>query len=139
MTQSTTKEPAPRILPPLNAINRSFWTGGAEGKLLILRNKSTGQYVHPPESLDEEDPELVPEAVSGKGTIFTFTINQHAYNPAVPPPYVIALVELNEQKNLRVPANIVNCDMDAVHIGMPVRVAFEQQDEFFVPVFEPDN
>ena len=81
----------------------------------------------------------LPEATSGKGTVFTFTINRHPYNPAVPLPYVIAIVELPEQEGLRFTTNIVHCAPEDVTIGMPVRVLFEQYDEIYVPVFEPDR
>ena len=40
--------------------------------------------------------------VSGQGTVFTYTVNYHAFNPELPTPYVIALVELAEQSGLRV-------------------------------------
>jgi uncharacterized OB-fold protein len=82
---------------------------------------------------------LTPRAVSGQGTIFTATVNRHPYNPAVPLPYVIAIVELVEQGDLRLATNIVNCDPDDVIIGMPVRVIFEQHGQIFVPIFEPDR
>jgi uncharacterized OB-fold protein len=76
--------------------------------------------------------------VSGKGTIFTFTVNRHQYHPDVPPPYVVAIVELAEQPGLRFTTNIVNCDMEALQIGAPVHVVFERAGEAWVPVFEPD-
>ena len=128
------------MLPQLTPQNRHFWTGGANGELLILRCGACGRWVHPPASAcpSGDGGELVPEATSGKGTVFTFTINRHPYNPAVPLPYVIAIVELPEQVGLRFTTNIVNCEPEAVTIGMPVRVLFEQYDEIFVPVFEPD-
>ena len=140
MTESSVEsEPTPRILPPLTPENRHFWTGGANGELLILRCRGCGRWVHPPASVCPTDGgELVPEATSGKGTVFTFTINRHPYNPAVPLPYVIAIVELPEQEGLRFTTNVVNCAPEAVTIGMPVRVLFEQYDEIYVPVFEPD-
>lgn len=130
----------PRILPQLTPENRHFWTGGANGELLILRCRACGRWVHPPAA---SCPECggggpVPEATSGKGTVFTFTVNRHPYNPAVPLPYVIAIVELPEQEGLRFTTNIVNTDPEDVTIGMPVRVLFEQYDEIYVPVFEPD-
>ena len=71
--------------------------------------------------------------------MFTFTVNRHPYNPAVPLPYVIAIVELPEQEGLRFTTNIVHCEPEAVTIGMPVRVLFEQYGEIYVPVFEPDH
>jgi len=66
-------------------------------------------------------------------------VNHQAYRPEVPVPYVIAIVELNEQQHLRLPTNIVNCPIEDVHIGMRVRVLFEQHGEIFVPLFEPDD
>src|SRR5204862_5054057 len=87
-----------RMLPTLTPENRHFWTGGAGGKLLILRCSTCGRWVHPPAPACPDDgSELRPEAVSGAGTVFTYTVNRHPYNPAVPPPYVIAIVELPEQ------------------------------------------
>ena len=138
MTQ-TVAHSAPRILPELTSLNRPFWTGGRQGELLILREQDTGRWAHPPELEDPANLNLVAEPVSGYGTVFTFTINHHAYHPEVPVPYVIAIVELDEQAQLRLPANIVNCDVQEVHIGMRVRVRFEQHGESFVPVFEPDR
>lgn len=140
---------APRILPALDERNRPFWTGGRDGKLLILRDRRTGRWVHPPERVPPEavrapaDPTdeggyLAAEPVSGRGHVFTYTVNHHAYHPEVPVPYVIALVELDEQEGLRLPANIVNCAVEDVHIGLRVRVAFEAHGDVFVPVFEPD-
>jgi hypothetical protein len=76
--------------------------------------------------------------VSGRGTVFTFTVNRHAYNPAVPVPYVIAIVELEEQAGLRFITNIVGCDPEAVRIGLPVQVDFEPAGEAaWAPVFRP--
>jgi uncharacterized OB-fold protein len=75
------------------------------------------------------------------GTVNTFTVNRHPFNPAVPLPYVVALVELVEQEGLRIVTNIVDCEPDSVVVGMPVEVQFEgqatEQDTVFVPVFAP--
>jgi len=75
--------------------------------------------------------------VSGRGTVFTFTVNRHAFNPTVPVPYVIAIVELAEQAGLRFTTDIVNCAVDDVEIGMPVEVLFERAGEAWVPIFQP--
>ena len=130
---------APRMLSLLAPSKRSFWTSGADGVLHLLRSRSTERWMHPFWNVADDDPDLVAEPVSGKGAVFTFTVNTHAYNPAVAPPYVIAMVQLPEQDDLRIATNIVNCAPDEVEIGMPVRVAFEHHGEFFVPVFEPDR
>jgi uncharacterized OB-fold protein len=129
----------PRVVPELTPENVHFWTGGRDGRLLILRCGACGRWVHPPAARCPGcDDELHPEPVSGNGTIFTYTVDRHAYNPAVPLPYVIALVELVEQEGLRVLTDIVQCDPDTVTVGMPVHVVFEQHDEAYVPLFAPD-
>jgi uncharacterized OB-fold protein len=51
---------------------------------------------------------------------------------------VIAVVELAEQSDLRLPTNIVDCAPDEVRIGAAVHVHFEQHGEVFVPVFVLD-
>ena len=131
--------PAPRMLPPLDESNRPFWTGGERGELLIMRGRTSGRFVHPPSDATEADGPLEPVAVSGRGTVFTHTINEQPFHPDVPVPYVIALIQLVEQADLRIPTNIVGCAVTEVSVGMPVRVTFEQQGEVFVPLFEPDR
>ncbi len=79
--------------------------------------------------------------VSGRGTVFTYTVNHQPFNPAVPVPYVIAIVELEEQADLRIASNIVDCEPDSVRVGLPVEVRFERQDvgdeSVYMPVFAP--
>lgn len=81
---------------------------------------------------------MLPQPVSGRGSVFTFTVNRHTFNPALPVPYVIAIVELIEQVGLRITSNLVDCDAEKVHIAMPVVVTFEQAGEAWVPLFRPD-
>jgi len=129
---------AARIPPPLTEASRPFWTGGAHGQLLILWCGACRRWVHPPVGACPVcGGPLEPRAVSGRGTVFTFTINRQAFRPDLPVPYVIAVVELEEQIGLRFTTNIVGCDPEAVRIGMPVTVAFEQAGEAWVPVFRP--
>lgn len=130
----------PRIIPPLDEVNTPFWTGGANGELLISHCDRCDRWVHPPaaECAACGGP-LTPRPVRGTGTIFTYTVNRHQYHPDVPPPYVIAIVELDEQSDLRVPTNIVCCDFETLECGLAVRVVFEQHDHIFVPLFEPQS
>jgi uncharacterized OB-fold protein len=131
-----------RMLPKLDEHNRAFWTGGADGQLTIARCVSCSLWVNPPAA---DCPDcgalLAPHAVSGHGTVFTYTINYQQFNPAVPVPYVIAIVELDEQADLRIATNIVDCQPDSVYIGLPVEVRFERHDadgeSRFSPVFAP--
>ena len=133
----------PRMLPTLDDHNRAFWTGGGGGgALMISRCVGCALWVSPP-AADCPDcgAALQAHPVSGRGTVFTYTVNHQPFNPAVPVPYVIAIVELDEQPGLRLATNIVDCEPDAVHVGMPVEVRFEAHDAegetAYAPVFVP--
>ena len=77
------------------------------------------------------------EAVSGRATLVTYTVNHQPWIPGFDPPYVIAIVELDEQPGLRLTTNIVHCPIEDVHIGQRVRVVFEEEGGVFYPLFEP--
>ena len=129
----------PRTLPVLTDENRAFWTQGAEDELHIMRCQDCRHYIHPPAPICDKclGRNVRSEAVSGRATIATFTINHQRWVPNLPVPYTIAIVELEEQDGLRLTTNIVNCPIDKVRIGMKVNVVFEQQEEVFLPLFEP--
>jgi len=129
----------PRILPPLDDVNGPFWTGGRDGTLLIQRCAGCRRWVHPPTGAGcpECGGELAYEPVSGNGTVFAFTVNHQQFHPDAPPPYVIAIVELDEQEDLRLPTNLVDVDPEALECGMPVEVRFEHNGEVYLPVFAP--
>ena len=71
-----------------------------------------------------EECEWVP--VSGNGTVYTYTVVHRGPTPAyqADTPYVIVHVDLSEGP--RVISNLVQCDPGDVHIGMPVRIIFEE-------------
>ena len=66
----------------------------------------------------------------------TFTINRQAWTTELVEPYVVAIIELAEQANLRLLSNIVGCDPHSVAIDMPVAVTFEQHESVWIPLFE---
>lgn len=128
----------PRPRPVVDDATRPFWTGGAAGQLLIRFCAVCDRWVHPPvESCPRCGAALEPRPVSGRGSVFSWTVNEQPFDPRVPTPYNIAIVVLDEQDDLRLVTNIVNCPDDALEIGMPVRVLFERHDDVYVPLFEP--
>ena len=76
--------------------------------------------------------------MSGRGTIFSFTIVRRAFHPgfAADLPYVVALVALAEQAGLHLVSNIVG-DVAHLRVGAEVTVAFEPYGAFARPVFRP--
>jgi uncharacterized OB-fold protein len=126
-----------RTAPELTDRTTAFWTGGANGELLIAHCQSCGLWLHPPLPVCRRcrGRDVKAEAVSGRGTVWSYTVSRYQWSPALQPPYVIAEVELAEQPGLRLLTTIVDCD--AVTIGLPVRVRFEQAGDAWVPVFAP--
>jgi uncharacterized OB-fold protein len=124
-------------IPQVNDDNREFWTGGRDGELRIIRCSDCGYYIHPPSPRCPRclGANVAPVAVSGRGHVYTYTVNERVWSPGLDVPYVIAIVELEEQAGLRLMTNIVDCPLDEVAIDMPVEVEFRDQGEVSVPVF----
>lgn len=132
-------KPSKRPLPMLTDSNRFFWTSGADGKLRFLRCTQCRNYIHPPVPVCDKclSMEQSVEAVSGRATLAAVTVNHQMWIPTFEPPYIIGIVELEEQKSVRLTTNIVGCDPADAHIGMAVEVEFEEHEDVFLPVFRP--
>jgi uncharacterized protein len=126
-----------RPAPPLTERTAKYWQSGADGVLRIARCQSCGWYLHPPRPVCPQcrGREVRFEPVSGRGTVYSWTINRYQWNPDMAPPYVLAEVELPEQAGLRILTNIIGCEPAAVAIGMSVTVAFERAGDAWIPVF----
>ena len=143
-TNATTGDVPFRILPLLTDLNREFWTAGAHDELRFLRCNACGYFNHPPTTICPicHSKDLTFHTVSGRAILHTFTVNHHPWMPGPELPYVIAIVELPEQDGLRLTTNVINCAIDDLAIGMPMRVTFEHHtdgdDEIYIPLFEPE-
>jgi uncharacterized protein len=128
----------PRPRPRLDNDNRAFWTGGADGKLNMMKCGDCGQFTHPPRQICRhcQSENMAAEPVAGTGQIDTYTINYQAWMPGLEVPFVIARVRLDGVPDVVLTTNIVNCDVDDVHFDDKVRVLFDEQDGIWFPVFE---
>jgi len=130
-----------RIQPAVTLETEHFWTGGKNNQLCFLHCQDCETWIHPPQPVCPEctGKNLKAKAASGKGTVHSYTVNRQAWIPGFDPPYVVALVEINEDPRVRLMTNIVNCDVEKVFIGMKVQVLFEEQDNgvVYIPLFEP--
>ena len=128
-----------RAAPPLTDRTAEYWRAGADGVLRISTCQACGWRVHPPRPVCPRcrASDLRFAAVSGRATVYSWTLNRYQWAPGMAPPYVVAEVELVEQDGLRLLTNIVGCEPDAIHIGMGVHVVFEPAGDAWVPVFAP--
>jgi acetyl-CoA acetyltransferase/uncharacterized OB-fold protein len=128
-----------RPLPELTPANEWFWKSGEDGRLRIQRCTACGKHVHPPVPICPNCRSLAWEAapVSGRATVVAYTVNAHRWSPAFEPPYVIAVVALAEDADVRLTTNIVGCNPADVHVGQEVAVRFEHEDDVWLPLFAP--
>jgi uncharacterized protein len=130
-----------RILPRITNRNEHFWQGGRDGELRFQRCRACGYFLHPPAVLCPKchSKDIGIEAVSGRAELLTYSVNYQAWMPGLEPPFVLAIVRCLEQDDLRLTTNLVNCDIDAIEIGMALQVLFEPhvEEEVWIPLFEP--
>ena len=86
--------------------------------LRLLRCNACGYFNHPPGPVCRRclSRDVAPQAVSGRGTVETFTVNIQQWIPGSDP-YIIAWVSIDEQPDVRLPRNLVDVEPDDVHIG----------------------
>jgi acetyl-CoA acetyltransferase/uncharacterized OB-fold protein len=128
-----------RPLPELTPANEWFWTSGSDGILRVQGCQDCGQLVHPPTPICPRcrSRSSKPVAVSGRGTIVGFTVNEHQWHPDFAPPYVVANVALAEDPSVHLTTNVVGCAPSEVAIGQEVTVHLEEHEDVWLPLFEP--
>ena len=138
MTQ--TVEAPRKPVPQPDDLSRAFFEGAQRGELVIQRCDACQAYLAPgnracTECLSEA---LSWTAASGRATLHTFAVMYQRYHPGFADelPYNIAVVELAEGPRLN--TNIVGVPNDALRVGMPLAVAFEDAGESVaLPKFRP--
>jgi uncharacterized OB-fold protein len=117
-----------------------FWEAAARREFKLQKCKGCGAIQFPPKPRCTTclTDELAWVALSGRGTVYSFCVMHMSLIPGFTPPYVIALVALEEQPDVRLNANILDCPIEAVHIGMPVEVTYEERTPTVImPQFRP--
>jgi uncharacterized OB-fold protein/acyl dehydratase len=115
---------ADSAMRPASSKDTKFFWEGVNAHELRVQRREDGSLQHPPVPalwLDkEQDTEYV--VASGKGTVFSFVVHHAPKVPGRTPPFVIALVELEE--GVRMLGELRNVDPSTVEIGMPVRAMY---------------
>jgi uncharacterized OB-fold protein len=127
MNDAPTSESYAKPFPEPTPVSQPFWDAAKEHKLMLQRSKKTGRFIYYPRAVSPYGPndELTWEPLSGRGTVYSFTVARRPTAPlgANDPPYVIAIIALAEGPHLT--ANILGCAPEDVRIGMPVQASFE--------------
>jgi uncharacterized OB-fold protein len=138
MSETSTSYRKP--LPVVDVWSKPFWTACHEHRLIMQRDRASGQFWFPPApvaprtlSKDWEWAEL-----SGLGTVRSWVVFHQKYYAGFADelPYNVATVELDEGPCIF--TNLVAIANEDIRIGQRVRVMFRDVNEqISIPVFEP--
>ena len=139
VTQSGTALPKP--IPVPDDATLPYWQAASEERLVVQQCATCGTVQHPPEVVCSTclGESFRFKEVSGQGTVYTFIIVRQALDILFPDvvPYVAAWVDLDDEPNARLIANISGVQPEEVYVGMPVEVYFEPRGEWKLPQFTP--
>ncbi len=129
-------------VPVPNDLTMEYWEGAKRRQLVLKRCADCGRYSHPPVPTCPRcrSEKMVAAPVSGKGTLYSYSVMRNAGNPGFESeiPYAVAIVELAEQKALFTVSNLRGCPLDQIKIGMQLEVVFEDvTPEVTLPQFRP--
>ena len=132
--------PTQRMLPTPSPETQRYWDGCKQHELWLpycLTCQASFFYPRPfcPRCFGWE---IEWRQASGRGTLYTYAIQYRPQAPGFEPPYVTAIVQLDEGPRLM--TNLVEVEPDPAHItcDMPVEVVFQDMsDEVSLPVFRP--
>ena len=118
-------KPLPRPISP--EVTRPFWEAAKRHELVMPRCTTCDHLFFYPRS---ECPRCLSNQlewvrVSGRGRLHTYTIVYQPANAAFrdDTPYIYAVVQLDEGP--RMVSNVVQCDLDAVKVDMPLEAIFD--------------
>lgn len=128
-----------RPLPELTPENTAFWTGGAEGKLMIAFCADCRYPIHKPQLIC---PKCSSEAVEsrtvpGTGTVYSYTVNHQLWAPGMQVLFALAVVDLDDAPDVRVTAEVVGVDPETIVIGQTMRITFANIEDVWLPQWEP--
>jgi uncharacterized OB-fold protein len=122
-----------RIEPPVTEVAEPFWDATREGRLTLQWCTRCERPVWFPREVCPTclEDTLEWRDASGRGVVYACTVEHKAE-----PPYVVALVELDE--GVRLMTNVVDAPPDAVAVGDRVQVTWEElSDGRRLPLFAP--
>jgi acetyl-CoA acetyltransferase/uncharacterized OB-fold protein len=128
-----------RPLPLLTDQNRFFWTSGADGVLRVQECLSCAALIHPPQPVCRycRGHAMGVRVTTGAATLIGFTVNHRFPLPGLPTPFVIAQVALDDDPRVRLTTNVIDAEPDELVLGMRMEVAFQQDDDVWLPLFRP--
>lgn len=109
------------------ALTAPFWAAAARHELVVQRCASCGALRHYPQPMcpDCHGTDHAWQPLSGRGTVYTFTVSHQAFHPAWRDRVPVAIATIELEEGVRMVSDLPAEDVDRVRIGMPVEVFFD--------------
>jgi len=108
--------------------SKPYWDGLRGGRLLLQKCGQCGKIRHYPRPVCDACYSFEVDWIeaSGRGTVHSWTITHHAFNPGfkLELPYILVTIDLDEGVRMQVPLR--GAKEADVRLGLPVRIIFEQ-------------
>ncbi|MFI5045751.1 MAG: Zn-ribbon domain-containing OB-fold protein [Acidimicrobiia bacterium] len=127
MTEGKHVDATVGIPPAVTEETQAFWDAAREGRLLVEHCNSCGADQFPPRGICRTDRsrDTTMIEVTGRGRVYSYTVNYQRWMPDLEVPYAIVLVEFPEHPGFRVVGRLRGCEPEDAAIGMEVDVGFE--------------
>jgi uncharacterized OB-fold protein len=125
-------------LPNPTLISRPFWDGCQRGELLFQRCQVCHTAVWSPAHMCSTcySTNLEWERSNGEGEVYSWTVVWRPQTPEFVVPYAAVIMRMDEGYDIL--SNMIECEPDAIHVGMRARVTFHKlTDDITLPYFVP--
>lgn len=116
-------------LPQPGPDDQPYWDYCRQRELRIQRCTACGRFRHPPVPVCAQCGSFAHEwaRVSGRGTVFSYTVAHHPVHPALKDavPYNIAVVMLEGADEVRIISNVTDATPEEMRVGLPVELAWD--------------
>jgi uncharacterized protein len=130
----------PRPVPAPDDVSRFYWEAAANHRLLLQRCRACHKMQYPPEicCVHCQAEEFDAAEITGRGVIYSYSVVDRPLHAGFVDalPYVVALVELDDQPGLRILTNLVDVPAQTqLRCGLAVEVVFEKRGSVTLPQF----
>ena len=137
------RPPAELFKLATNVWTQAFWDATARHELVAARCADCAAFRMPPTPFCPccQSQNISWTVLSGRGEVYSYTIVERAILPGMDAhlPYVPAVIALEGAGGARLVSNVVDVRLDALRVGMPVQVVWDDVPQLGValPRFAP--
>jgi uncharacterized OB-fold protein len=124
--------------PVAESFEAGFWEHVERRELFFQRCGRCREWLHPPRPMCHKckSEDLRWEPSTGKGKVYSWVVFRREVNPLYVVPFEVVLVEMDDERPVRMVANMRDTEPEEISIGMPVEIDFfDVTPERVIPIF----